>query len=352
MNSKEIVKRTIHFEKPERFPYHVYIDMERFEEERSEEEITIVKRMVERSRQDFILIDIKASNNWKPKERPPMLYSMGAYVHEEREDEWQVLWKELRVTRHPIDRDWSQLAEYRLPDPFATGRFDEAKEIINKNKDKYHLGAVWFTLFERLWMIRGFDNMLIDPYTDYNEFVKLRDAVLEYNLGIIRQWLDLDIDGLFISDDWGGQEKLLVDPDYWRKFYKPSYKEMFDLIHSKSVDVWMHSCGHITEIIPDLIDLGLDVLNPVQPQAMDIDFLGKNYGGKICFHGGLDVQETIPHGTPADIDNEVKHFINVLGTQDGGYIPGTSHTILPDTSVENIEALFRALENYSSNRKT
>ena len=349
MNSKEIVKKTIHFGKPERLPYLVYIDMERFEEERTKEEIAAVKRMVEQAQKDFILLDIKASSNWKPKERPPILYSMGVYAHDEREDEWQVFWKELRVTKHPLDKDWSPISEYRFPDPFGPGRFDEAKEKMNNNKDKYNLGAVWFTLFERLWMLRGFDNMLIDPYTNYSEFARLRDAVLDYNLGIIEQWLELGVDGIFVSDDWGGQKKLLVDPNYWRKFYKSSYKEMFDLIHQGGADVWMHSCGNVTELIPDLIELELDVLNPVQPRAMDIDYLGRTYGGKICFHGGLDVQETIPHGTPADIENETRHFIRTLGTRDGGYIPGTSHTILPDTPVENIKALFKALDHYSLN---
>lgn len=351
MNSKEIVKRTIHFERPERLPYHVYIDMERFQEERTEEEYDEVLKMAEEANQDFILIDVKSSSTWKPKEKPPILYAMSAYTHDEREDEWGVFWNELRTSRHPLEKGWSQTSNYKIPEPLAPGRFDEAREKIKNNKNKYLLGAVWFTLFERLWMLRGFDNMLIDPYTDYDEFVKLRDAVHNYNMGIIKQWLDLGIDGIFISDDWGGQKKLLVDPEYWRKFYKSCYKEMFDLIHSGGADVWMHSCGHVTELIPDLVELKLDVLNPVQPQAMNVDELGRDFAGKICFHGGLDVQETIPHGTPAEIENEVKHFIKTLGTNEGGYIPGTSHTILPDTSVENIEALFKALENYSSKQK-
>ncbi len=348
MKSKEIVKKTIHFEKPERLPYTVSIDMARFEEERKKEEIDIVKKLIKQAQIDFIVIDINVDSSWKPFKKPPILNSMGTYAHDEREDEWKVFWKEARVTNHPLEKDWFLVEDYTLPDPSGPGRFNKGKEAINKNKDKYTLGAVWFTLFERLWMLRGFDNMLIDPYTNYNEFAKLRDAVLDYNLGIIKQWLKLGVDGIFISDDWGGQDKLLVAPDYWRKFYKPSYKVMFDFIHQGGVDVWMHSCGDITDLIPDLLELKLDVLNPVQSRAMDIDYLGKTYSGKICFNGGLDVQETIPYGTPEDIENELIYFINTLGTKKGGYIPGTSHTILPDTSVENIRALFKSLEYYSN----
>ncbi len=122
------------------------------------------------------------------------------------------------------------------------------------------------------------------------------------------------------------------------------------MIHSGGVDVWMHSCGNITDLIPDLMELKLDVLNPVQPHAMDIGYLGRTYSGKICFHGGLDIQDTIPNGTPEDIKNETRNFIDALGTKDGGYIPGTSHTILPDTPVENIRALFEALEYYCSGK--
>lgn len=299
MNSKEIVKKTIHFGKPERLPYFVNIDMERFEEERTKEEVDEIKRMQRQAKTDFIWVDIKVSKYWKPKESKGYYHSLGTYTREEREDEWNVIWKELRAVKHPLSKSWSLLSKYTIPDPFAPGRFDEAKEIINNNKDKYLVGFVWFTLFERLWMLRGFNNMLLDPYTNYNEFVKLRNAIHNYNLGITRQWLELGIDGIFISDDWGSQKSLLVNPDYWREFYKPCYKELFDLIHSGGADVWMHSDGNLIEIMPDFIELGLDVLNPVQPQASVL--IGPSYLLPIlagAFIGGVSLAggEGSPHG--------------------------------------------------------
>jgi len=294
-------------------------------------------------------LDIQADSGWKPKEKAPILDSLVGYFHDEREDEWQVTWKELRVVEHPLEKNWLLAENYKAPNPYGRGRFDKAKELMEKNKSNYHLGVVWFTLFERLWMLRGFNNMLMDPLTNMNEFYKLREKVMDFNLGLIEQWLKLGVDGIFISDDWGGQEKLLVNPDYWVKFYKHSYKKMFDLIHSGGADVWMHSCGNVTELVPDLIELGLDVLNPIQPQSMDIDYLGKEYSGKLCFFGGADVQGTLPHGTIDDINREVKHLVQTLGSKNGGYIGGTSHTILPDTPLENIKALFQAFENYCSN---
>lgn len=346
MTSRDIVKKTIHFEKPDRLLYSVWIDIPRFEEEQGEDAVETINDLVSNAKTDFILLDIQSDSSWKPDKKTPVLESLVGYFHDERIDEWQVTWKELRVVEHPLEKSWSLAKHYKTPDPFGPGRFDKAKAIMKKNKDKCHISLVWFTLFERLWMLRGFNNMLTDPYTDLSEFSRLREKVIDFNLGLIKQWLNLGVDGIFISDDWGGQQKLLVNPDYWVKFYKPSYKKMFDAIHAGGADVWMHSCGNVTELIPHLLEINLDVLNPVQPQSMDIDYLSREYSGKLCFLGGVDVQETLPHGMPEDIQREVRHLVQSFGKKNGGYIGGTSHTILPDTPIENIKALFEAFNDF------
>jgi hypothetical protein len=255
ITSRDIVKKTIHFRKPERLPYSIWIDIARFEEKCSREEMHIIKDLISKAPVDFILLDIMVDSSWKPKEKEPILNSLVDYFHDEREDEWQVIWKEARAIKHPLEDSWSLAENYKAPNPYGPGRFDKAKELMEKNKSKYHLGVVWFTLFERLWMLRGFNNMLTDPLSNFNEFSRLREKVMDFNLGLIDQWLNLGVDGIFISDDWGGQENLLVSPDYWIKFYKPSYEKMFKLIHEGGADVWMHSCGNITELIPELIKL-------------------------------------------------------------------------------------------------
>jgi uroporphyrinogen decarboxylase len=348
VTSCEIVKKTIHFEKPDRLPYSVWIDIPRFEEVQGSKAVKVINELIAGSKTDFILLDIRSDTRWKPDKNPPVLESLIGYFHDERIDEWQVSWKELRVVSHPLEKDLSSAEDYMAPDPSGPGRFEKAIETMKENKDKYHLGLVWFTLFERLWMLRGFNNMLIDPYANYREFSILRQKVMDFNMGLIEQWAKLGVDGIFVSDDWGGQEKMLVNPAYWVKFYKPCYKEMFELIHSKGLDVWMHSCGNVTELIPYLVELGLDVLNPLQPHSMDIDLLGKQYSGKLCFFGGVDIQDTLPHGTAEDISKEVRHLIDTFGQKNGGYIGGTSHTILPDTSIENVKALFKYLDLYCS----
>jgi uroporphyrinogen decarboxylase len=324
----------------------VLVDVGRFREVQGEEITRQIMELYRNSNFDFVIDDIGPDTRWKPSGRSSVYDHPGWFSHEEAEDEWQVIWKELRVVGHPLESGWENLKNLRIPDADAPGRFDKARASITANPHKYHLGRIWFTLFERMWMIRGFDNMLMDPYLYFDEFVELREMVMDYNLRLLRNWIDAGVDGVYISDDWGGQQTMLINPEDWRKYYRQSYSRIIDLAHASGVDVWMHSCGHVTELIPDLIDIGLDVLNPIQPQAMDLEDLSRRFAGKICFYGGVDVQGTLPHGSPDDIREEVKKLIRLFRTDQGGFIGETSHTVLPDTPIENIRALFSAFETY------
>ena len=266
-------------------------------------------------------------------------------------DEWGTGWEDdgfgAKAESYPLHEGYHQLGEYSFPDPALPGRFDHVDLRLKNRGDRYVLASVWFTLFERLWMLRDFENILIDPYLDELNFCKLRDRIVEYNLAIIDQWLERKVDGIFFSDDWGSQRALLINPDDWRKFYKPSYQKMFDRVRSGGAHVWMHLCGNISAILPDLIDIGLNVLNPVQPQAMDVKFLSKEFGGKVCFYGGIDVQGTMIHGSPQDVKNEVHDLIDLFGRFNGGYIGGTSHSIMPETPLDNVIALYEGFLAYS-----
>jgi uroporphyrinogen decarboxylase len=195
-------------------------------------------------------------------------------------------------------------------------------------------------------MLRGFDNLLLDPYLEETNFCKLRDRIVEYNLNIIDQWLQRNVHAIFFSDDWGSQRGLLINPEDWRRLYKPAYKKMFERVRDGGAHVWMHLCGNIVAILPDLIDLGLNVLNPVQPQAMDVHLLAREFGGKVCFNGGIDIQGTLINGKPADVKREVHELIELFGRFNGGYIAGTSHSVMPETPLENIIAMYEALLEY------
>jgi uroporphyrinogen decarboxylase len=195
-------------------------------------------------------------------------------------------------------------------------------------------------------MLRGYENMLLDPYMHESEFCSLRDRITEYNLAMIDQWLERDVNAVFFSDDWGSQRGLLMNPDDWRKFYKPCYRKMFDRVRSGGAHVWMHLCGNITAILPDLIDIGLNVLNPVQPQAMNVKELSREFGGSVCFNGGLNVQGTMIHGSEEDIKIEIHELVDLFGRFNGGYICGTSHTVMPETPLDNVITMLETFLEY------
>lgn len=201
---------------------------------------------------------------------------------------------------------------------------------------------MYHTLFDRLWMLRGMENVLLDMHESLPAWFKLRDRIIEHDLQLIDEWLKRDVQGIYFCEDVCGQRGPMIAPDDWRRLFKPAYREMFRRVRDAGRHVWMHLCGDITAILPDLIDIGLQVLNPVQPQAMDVRRLARDFGGRLCFNGGVDVQGTLINGTPEDVKREVRELVGVLGRADGGYIGGTSHTIMPETPLDNIIALYEA----------
>lgn len=142
-------------------------------------------------------------------------------------DEWGTGWEDdghgAKTEIYPLMAGYNSVDQYGFPDPYLPGRFEAADNILQERSDYYTRASVWFTLFERLWMLRGFENMLTDPYINQRDFCLLRDRIVEYNLAIIDQWLERGVNAIFFSDDWDSQRGLLMNPNDWRKFYKPSY---------------------------------------------------------------------------------------------------------------------------------
>ncbi|MHC4717676.1 MAG: uroporphyrinogen decarboxylase family protein, partial [Planctomycetota bacterium] len=177
-------------------------------------------------------------------------------------------------------------------------------------------------------------------------FERLRDRITEVSLGMIDQWLTRDVDGIFFSDDWGTQRSLLIDPADWRRLYKPCYGRLFERVRAGGAHVWFHSCGDVRAIVADLVDLGLNVLHPVQPQAMDLAELSREFGGKLCFYGGIDSQGVLITGSPADVREEVRRVVETLGRPDGGYVGAPSQTVMPETPLDNVIAALETLAEY------
>jgi uroporphyrinogen decarboxylase len=149
------------------------------------------------------------------------------------------------------------------------------------------------------------------------------------------------IDIFFMGDDMGAQTGLMLSPRLYRRFFKENLRRFIDLAHRHGLKTMYHTCGNVTALIPDFIDCGLDILQSLQPAAMDLALLKREYGAHLAFQGGLDIQQTLPHGTPSDVRAEVRARAQTLGPG-GGYIFGTAHNLLPDVPTENAVALFEA----------
>lgn len=235
--------------------------------------------------------------------------------------------------------------DFQLPDPDNPARYDFIDEFIAANKDNsLIMAAIGFSLFERAWTLAGMENVLMAMVSDKTFINNLLDRILEFNLQIIEKTCTFDIDVFYIGDDWGHQHGLIMGPTLWREFIKPRIKQMYQLIKSKGKFVLIHSCGKIEEILPDLIECGLDVFNPFQPEVMDIFDVKKKYGRQLTFYGGISIQETLPFSTVSEVKDQVKHLLDVIG-ENGGYIASPSHDIPADAKPENIAAMIEVLQN-------
>lgn len=258
-------------------------------------------------------------------------------------DEFGILWKKGENTREI--GDWGGIAQpplkeptlkgYHFPDPFAAGRFDAAKKESEKANGRFvtlHLDG----LFDFAWHLRGFEQLMMD-FACEEEFVKeLLDRSLEYILDLI-QTIPSCVDGIRFGEDWGQQKGLLMGERLWRKFLKPRLKEMYAAAKNRGFHVLIHSCGDIAELFPDLIEMGVEAINPIQPEVMDVSFLKREYGKDVTLYGGMGCQSTIPLLKPEDVVKEAEERKALF---DGGrYIFGPSGAIPTESPIENVVAL-------------
>lgn len=274
--------------------------------------------------------------------------------------EWGCSWKYFvntsgrhpEITTHPLEKDddGTLTKEYKIPDPYNEERYKHSKELIEKyGNDYWIVGSIPCSIFEASWYLRGMERFLEDMYLDKEYANALMDKVMEFPLVAGKKLITLGVDMLWLGDDVGMQSGLMMSPVTWREYLKPRMAYLISEFKKLNPDVKVayHSCGDIEKIIPDLIEIGLDVLNPVQPLSMNPATLKELYGEKLCFWGSIDVQGTLPNGSKEDIENEVKLRMNTIG-KNGGLILSPAHTIQTDTSTENILAFYKAAKEYGT----
>lgn len=263
-------------------------------------------------------------------------------------DEFGVIWnrtvdKDIGVIENNV-LEKSSLEGFKLPDPYDKNRFAHFKSYINRYKELFILSDIGFSLFERAWTLRGMENLLCDMVSNPEFVEELLDIILEFNMGIIEQSIKYEIDGMLFGDDWGQQNGLIMGPKLWRKFIKPRIARMYAKVKEAKIMVFIHSCGDVEEIFPDLIEVGVDVFNPFQPEVYDIYKIKRLYGNQLSFFGGMSTQRVLPFGTVDQVKNETKKLLKEIG-EDGGYIFSPAHSVPADVPVENIIAMLDVLQN-------
>jgi hypothetical protein len=293
-----------------------------------------VKRAIERKSIDdlpvsFELVgdtDLKefyfgAPANWGPREYKPYVFDVEDYVEEKntrREDEWGIIWgfgETLSAGGIPVGFPLASIDGIRgfpFPDPGGPGRFDRILSAIGEYSGKYCYVTWIGLLFERLHFLLGFEETLAELVTNRRAVEYALDRIVEFDLALVdalADALDGRVHAFASTDDWGGQKNLFVDPRLWRKLFKPRYARIADRAHRRGLDFWLHSDGKIEEIVPDLIEIGVDVFNLNTSRLLGIREFGQRFAGRSCFCVYIDPQDTAIYGSPSDIAEDARGLV-------------------------------------------
>ena len=276
-----------------------------------------------------------------------------------RIDEWGVGWQrgsEHHYERmiHPFARvgHLSELEKYPWPDVEATYRRKVAGSKINQIQSRGYAAVGWppmngGTFFETAWRLRGFEQFMIDMHLNQELAEYLLDKIETISTANACFLASSGADVIITGDDVGMQTGMLISPTDWRKWLKPRYARLIaevKTINPKSM-IFYHSDGDIRPIIPELIEIGIDILNPVQPECMNPEEIKTQYGDRLAFWGCIGTQTSFPKASPADMRKLVQRTIQQVG-YDGGLLLAPTHKLQPDTPFENVLAFFEAIEEF------
>ncbi len=248
------------------------------------------------------------------------------------------------VTNYPLTK--RDLSLVTFPNPKDERIYQGLPKFIEENPQRFRMASIGFALFERAWSLRNMQELLIDMIEAPDFVHELFEAITQTQLAILDEALKYDLDAILFGDDWGQQNGLIFGIRLWRKFIKPYIARLYAKVKQAGKAVFIHSCGKVQELFPELIELGVDVFNPFQPEVMDVYEMKKQFGSKLCFYGGMSIQQVLPFGTPAQVKEEAKRLIREIG-KDGGYIIAPSHAMPYDIPLDNILAFIEVVQNQS-----
>jgi uroporphyrinogen decarboxylase len=275
-------------------------------------------------------------------------------------DEWGCLFRAAPdgVGSHPTRPIVTSVDEWRdyvansmpviKPATFAAG----IQNCVSSNADHYVAAPFWRTFYERMYMLVGFEELMMEIATNGDLFAAMLADLRDFTIRGIELIADAGADAVFLADDWGTQDRLQISPNMWREHFRPAYAAMIETAHARGLDVWLHSCGNITEIIPEWIAIGLDVVGHLQTAALDLRAIAEAYRGQITFFGGIDVQFNLVNGDRDSIRREVETLMVDFHAHEGRYIASPSNSIMPETPIENVWSLFEAIREFGNQRRT
>jgi len=270
-------------------------------------------------------------------------------------DNWGCTWANVyegiegQIVEAPLS-DWSALDTFRPPDPMTQAErgprqsWDDVKAWAEETRKAGGV-VMGFTdrFYERVHFCRGFENFMIDVAEGRVELERLIDIVLEHNMKLVEKWIELGADQIAFADDLGMQDRMQISPQAWRKYFKPGYAMMFEAARSAEIHTWMHSDGYIVDILPDLVEIGISVMN-LQDLCNGLDNIERHLKGTVCVDLDVDRQRITAFGTPEEIDAHILNCVATLGSPDGGL--ALSFYLCAGTPIENVEALCAAMAKY------
>lgn len=261
-------------------------------------------------------------------------------------DEFGVLWDneeakhagDWGMVDHPVKN--LDFTGYEWPKGNAEGRFDGIESVVKSHPDRFQT-LIMTGMFDTAWHVTGFEDGLMamaDP--DPGIINMMLNKSLEFLMGVIEQIPEGLFDSVRFIEDWGIQHGLLMGEKLWRKFLKPRLRELYAVVKQRGLFVHSHSCGDNSAVFPDLIEIGVDISDPLQPEVMDIEAVKNKYGRDITFMGGLPCQSILPLGTPEEVYEITKKTFRTMN-RGGHYILGGAGSFPTETPVENIDAIVR-----------
>jgi uroporphyrinogen decarboxylase len=258
--------------------------------------------------------------------------------HDTREEGYYIQFSPLK--------DRKDLDSYDWPDPTLPGLFDQAEKMIRESgSELFIVPNFGFALFERAWSLRGFEQLFMDIALDPGFVGELFDRITEIQLVLVQRMIDLGVDGGYFGDDYGAQKRLLFSPEAWRRLVKPRLARLFAPFRARGLPVMMHSDGQIQQILPDLVEIGLTCLNPVQPEVLDHHWLHQQFHDKLSFYGGISTQTILPYSSPQTVRQAVDACRQALAPDGTGLLLAPSHRMMTDIPMENVEAMLEAFQS-------